>query len=192
MFIPTKENYTEMTPTEFEQYAISVLSAHFENEGITGYSFEHNVIKKVYDGDYQIDGEIKFQAMGVDFDVLVECKHYKGPIKREQIQALNDKIRSTGAHKGIFITTSYFQSGALKYGKEHGIALISIIDGKMRYEARSKDGIMNPIIPEWANCPPYCMAIQTHISDTSTSISYVEDIDGLLKYLVKSEDGERK
>ena len=88
MFFPTKENYTEMTPTEFEKYAISVLSEHFEQEGITDYSFEHNVIKKVFDGDYQIDGEIKFQMMGVDFDVLVECKHYKGPVKREHIQAL--------------------------------------------------------------------------------------------------------
>lgn len=192
MFFPTKENYTEMTPAEFEKYAISVLSEHFEQEGITDYSFEHNVIKKVFDGDYQIDGEIKFQMMGVDFDVLVECKHYKGPIKREQIQALNDKIRSTGAHKGIFITTSYFQSGALKYGKEHGIALIFIIDGKLRYEARSKDGVTNPVIPEWVNVKPYCMAIQTQISDNSTSISYVEDLDGLLEYIVKNEDGEEK
>ena len=32
---------------------------------------------------------------------------------------------------GIFITTSYFQSGALKYAKEHGIALISIIAGSI-------------------------------------------------------------
>ena len=70
--------------------------------------------------------------------------------------------------------------------------MISIIDGELRYEARSKDGATNPVIPEWADAKPYCMAIQTQISDTSTSISYVEDLDGLLKYIVKNEDGEKK
>lgn len=190
MFIPTKENYTEMTPTEFEQYAISVLKAQFQNQEIDNYSFTHNVQKDAHDGTYQIDGEIKLYIMGVEIDILVECKRYKGPVKREHIQALHDKIRSVGAHKGIFITTSYFQSGALKYAKEHGIALISIIDGKLQYEARSEDWIRNPVIPSWVKHRPFSMAMQTQKTDTSISISYIDDTDALYKFIIESNGGD--
>ena len=34
-----------------------------------------------------------------------------------------------GAHKEMLFTTSGFQSGAIKYAKAHGIALVSIIGG---------------------------------------------------------------
>lgn len=186
MFIPTKENYTEMSPSEFERYAISALQKQFQSKEISSYSFEHNVHKDVHDGSYQIDGEIKLATMGVEIDILVECKQYKDPIKREQIQVLHDKIRSMGAHKGIFITTSYFQSGALKYAKEHGIALISIIDGNLQYEARSEDWIRNPIIPPWIEHRPFSMAMQTQISDASISISYIDDTDELLRFVIGS------
>ena len=37
-------------------------------------------------------------------------------------------MRSLGAHKGIFISTSGFQSGAEEYANAHGIALIQIFD----------------------------------------------------------------
>ena len=189
MFIPTKENYTEMTPTEFEQYAISVLKEQFQNKEIDNYSFTHNVQKDAHDGSYQIDGEIKLSTMGVDIVILVECKRYKGPVKREHIQALYGKICSVGAHKGVFITTSYFQSGALKYAKEHGIALISIIDGQLRYEARSEDWISNPVIPSWVNHKPFCMAMQTQKSETSVSISYIDDTDALYRFIIENNGG---
>ena len=94
MFIPRKENYTEMTSSEFEQYAIAALKAQFLNKEIDNYSFTHNVHEDAHDGCYQIDGEIKLYTMGIEIVILVECKRYKGPVKREHIQALHDKIRS--------------------------------------------------------------------------------------------------
>ena len=191
MFIPTKENYTEITPTEFEQYAISALQEQFQDKEIDSYSFTHNVQKDAYDGSYQIDGEIKLSTMGINIDILVECKRYKGPVKREQIQALHDKIRSVGAHKGIFITTSFFQSGALKYAKEHGIALISIIDGKLQYEARSKNWIKNPVIPSWIEHRPFSMAMQTQTTETSISVSIIDNTDALYRFIIENNGGDR-
>lgn len=189
MFIPARENYTEMSSAEFEQYAIAALQAQFHNKEIDNYSFTHNVQKNAHDGCYQIDGEIKLATMGIEIVILVECKRYKGPVKREHIQALHDKIRSIGAHKGIFITTSFFQSGALKYAEEHGIALISIIDGELRYHARSKDWINNPNVPSWVQCKPFCMAMQTQTTDTSISVSYIDDTDTLYRFIIDSNGG---
>ena len=183
MFIPAKDHYTDMTPSEFEQYCLSSLHEQFQSENICDYTFKHNVIIEAHDGSYQIDGEIRFTIMGVEMIVLVECKKYKGPIKREHIQTLYSKIQSIGAHKGIFITTSYFQSGAFRYAKEHGIALISIVNGKLLYETRSKDCINSPIIPSWVKIKPFCMVMQTQITDMTISVSKIDDTDSLYRFM---------
>lgn len=189
MFIPSKENYTEMTSTEFEKYTIAELTKQFSANGIQNFSFQHNVKIDAYDGTYQIDGKLEYSLMGISYVTLVECKKYKGPIKREHIQALHDKIRSTGAHKGIFVTTSYYQSGALKYAKKHGIALISIIEGSMRYATRSRDCLDKPTIPPWVDVKPFNMVMQIQKNDASISVSYIDDTDALFEFIVNDNVG---
>lgn len=66
--------------------------------------------------------------MSVQFKVIAECKRYTSPVNREKVVVLADKVKSLGAHKGILISTSGFQSGAHEYAKKHGIALIQILD----------------------------------------------------------------
>lgn len=65
--------------------------------------------------------------MGVEFKVIAECKRYSSSVSREKVAVSADKVRSLGAHKGIMISTSGFQSGAYKYAKKHGIALMQVI-----------------------------------------------------------------
>lgn len=185
MFVPTQKNVTQMTPTEFEEYTVAELNKQFEVEGISNYSFKHNVIKKAYDGSYQIDGEIRFTLMGVDYDTLVECKHYRNPVERKEIQVLYDKIRATGAQKGIFVTTSSFQSGAIKYAKEHGIALISIVDGKMCYHTRSRDTTELLVFPSLMNEKPYCMAMQVYRNKGVVGVYFLENSKALFEYIIK-------
>ncbi len=189
MFLPGKESYTEMTPTDFEKYVVSMFEAKYQQDGVENASFTHNVIRDAHDGSYQIDGEIRFSIMGVEYVTLVECKKYAGPIKREQIQVLSDKVKSTGAHKGIFVTTSFFQSGALLYAKEHGIALITIIDGKIQYEARGQNWIGKPMIPAWVEIKPFIMVWQEQTSGTSFSCSYISTSGDFYNHLAKSIGG---
>ena len=140
MFIPGHEHYTEMTPSEFEEYSLQLLGQLSKN--LEDVKIDHDVIVKTHDGIYQIDGRISYTAFGVNYVTLVECKRYKGPIKREHIQILNDKMDSIGANKGIFITTSYYQLGAYDYAKAHGIALLVIANGQIKFEVRSKDAMI--------------------------------------------------
>ncbi len=188
VFLPGEEYYNEMTPTAFEQYVLNGLKEQFVKNGVSDYSFEHNVVLNASDGSYQIDGLIKFSLLGVSYTTLVECKHYKAPIKREHIQILFDKLRAVDAQKGIFVTTSYFQSGAIKYASEHGIALISIIDGKLTYQARSEDWMLNPTIPPWVEIKLYIMALQTQIGDNSVSVSYIDSTNGLFEFITKNTE----
>ncbi|WP_229635467.1 restriction endonuclease [Pseudomonas syringae] len=99
----------------------------------------------------------KFQAFaGAELMVLIECKKYRNAVERELVQVLHDKVRSLGAHKGMLFTTSGFQSGAIKYAKAHGIALVSIVDGAATYQTRSAFPVAAKP-PAWFNLPKFAL-----------------------------------
>ncbi len=120
------DSITKLSPTDFEKYCLEILKAYAENENLTDFSIEHNYIAKGYDGDYQIDVYAEFTALECRFKVLCECKRYSHPIKRDIVATLHSKLNSIGAQKGILMSTSDFQSGAIQFAKEHGIALIQL------------------------------------------------------------------
>ncbi|WP_347490454.1 restriction endonuclease [Desulfoscipio sp. XC116] len=135
MFMPCKESILEMTPTEFEKHSLRILTEQIQN--IRNCNFQHNKIMEVDDGNYQIDGYIEFELMGIYYKTLIECKHYKSSISREKVAVLYDKIRACGANKGVLVSSSNFQSGAVQYASKHGVALIQLTDADSIYETRS-------------------------------------------------------
>ena len=88
-----------ISPTEFEL----LVKEHLEGAGkeLKDFKATHNVHLLKSDGEYQIDIYAEFEVLGPSFKVLVECKRHKNEIKREVIQILYDKLRATGAHKGM-------------------------------------------------------------------------------------------
>lgn len=92
------------------------------------------------DGEYEIDVTVRFEALGSNYLVLVECKHHKTPIKRDVVQVLYDRLRATGAQKGMIFATAGFQKGAINYARRHGISLVQISDGKTSYFTKG-DGL---------------------------------------------------
>ncbi|WP_088228278.1 restriction endonuclease [Desulfosporosinus sp. FKB] len=153
MFVPTWESVLDMSPTDFEKYCVQLLQE--QSAGLENCIFQHNKIITVDDGNYQIDGFIEFSAMGVTYKTLVECKHYKNSISREKVQILYDKVRATGAQKGILMSISNFQSGAIDYATKHGIALIQIIESGKQFDVRVKPGtiVASSHIPHNNGCP---------------------------------------
>lgn len=158
MFVPTKECFCNMSPTDFEKYSLYLLKQ--QTNGLENLEIEHNVIIEKIDGSYQIDGIIRFDVMGVKYTTLVECKYYKSTISREKVQILYDKIRATGAQKGILISTSGFQSGAIKYASEHGIALIQITEADAIFEARDQINVIQNSFNLYNGGIPYIGVMQ--------------------------------
>jgi restriction system protein len=105
------------------------------------------------DGVYEIDVLARFSALGVDFTVLVECKHQRYTVKREVVQILNDRLRSLGAQKGVFVSTAQYQRGAIEYAQQHGIALIQLVEGRTTYFTKAYGAPRAPT--QWANVPSY-------------------------------------
>lgn len=125
---PYRGFVADMTSTEFEKYCLDALNAYAEKEGLKEFSILHDTKIQASDGIYQIDVYAEFTALGVKYKTIVECKKYNYPIEREKVSILANKVISLGAQKGILISTSGFQSGAVEYAKNHGISLLQILD----------------------------------------------------------------
>lgn len=149
----------DLTPTEFEKYCLEILAGYAEEEQLKGFSITHNEVISATDGDYQIDVFAEFTAMGAKFKVLCECKQYKNAVSREKVTVLHQKLQSLGAQKGILLSTSGFQSGAIKYAKEHGVALIRVEDYHFEYlshsSGKSENDDNDPFLYAEKHMPPY-------------------------------------
>lgn len=134
----------DLTPERFELQVKAWL------ESVSGpleeFTAEHQEAIAGHDGEYTIDVTARFAALGgARFLVLVECKKHQNPIKRDVVQVLRDKQSSLGAQKAIVVSTSPFQTGAITYASEHGIALVQIVSGQARYIQANAGWSMRPI-----------------------------------------------
>ena len=184
MFIPLIDAHMSLTPEEFEKYSLDILSEQSRN--LENVKIEHNKWIEVSDGNYQIDGYIEFEVMGVKYKTIIECKHYKSSIPREKVQVLYGKIQSLGAQKGILISTSNFQSGAIEYAKVHGIALIQLTEADVHFEVR---GRMNVIMQHgrtpYNNGKPYSGVLISKGDIGGVSCSYLSRSNRSLEEFLK-------
>lgn len=129
------EEPANLTPKQFE----AEVEGFLRRSGVNLSEFRVQRLEKISaaDGTYEIDVTARFEALGADFLVLVECKHHKSPIKREVVQVLRDRVSAVGGHKGMIFSTAPFQSGAVKYARSHGIALVLVASGSVGYLSRT-------------------------------------------------------
>jgi len=61
---------------------------------------------------------------------LIECKDYKSPIEVSKVRDFIYRMKEVGGNKGYFITTSYFQIGAIEIAKTNhvGLAVVGVAD----------------------------------------------------------------
>lgn len=154
-----ENSFYSISPTEFEIRCRDILAGYAESEGLNDFTISHNVICPAHDTKYQIDVLASFTALGTTIKVLCECKRYKSPVKQEVVLALESKLHSLGAHKGIILSTSRFQKGAIEYAKAHGIALIHMTDhGPEHYSHSSgttEEDPDDPFLYGERHLPPY-------------------------------------
>ena len=149
--MPAIESFSSLTPKGYELAVKSIL----DGTGVLLSEFSSKHLESVpgVDGSYVIDVTVRFSALGADFLVLIECKHERRKVERQDVQVLNDKVRSTGAQKGMLFSIAGFQEGAIQYADVHGIALVQLADGDTSWLTKS-DGPRTPP-PPWANIPTY-------------------------------------
>jgi predicted helicase len=130
---PYKDIVSNISPLEFEKFCFTVIKKYAESEGLNDFNIVHNKKMKVNGEEYQIDILAEFIALSVKFIAIIECKRQNRPVERDEVTILVDKVHRLAAHKGILISTSGFQSGALKKANDSGIALLQIIDKQVMH-----------------------------------------------------------
>ncbi|MFD0751274.1 restriction endonuclease [Mucilaginibacter calamicampi] len=138
VFVPfsiMSDYVVSITPLEFEQLVANYLIEL--GKDLPDFKVTHNEKLSSEDGTYQIDVYATFKAIGVEIKVIIECKRYKSSVKREKVQVLHDKTRALGAHKAIMFSTADYQEGAIRYAVAHGIALVRLLPGSVKYVTNS-------------------------------------------------------
>lgn len=116
------ENLLNTNPYRFEQIVIDVLVA-------MGYGGSREEAAKVTQksNDGGIDGIINEDRLGLDV-IYVQAKRYQNKVGRIDIQNFVGALAGKQAHKGIFITTSSYNSNAIDFAKTVPQKVI-LIDG---------------------------------------------------------------
>ena len=134
----------QISPVEFEKFCMETLKAYGKAEALQAFEIKHNQKVETPDSTYQIDVLAEYTALGCKNTVIVECKKFSRSIERSVVVELYAKLQSIGAQKGILISTSGFQSDAVKYANVHGIALWQICDRTIKHYSASANHSIPP------------------------------------------------
>lgn len=77
-------------------------------------------------GSHKIDVWVTFDKYGQEIRWVVECKLWKSAIPKEKVLTLHQIIQDVGADRGIFLSESGFQAGAIQVAKNTNINLTSL------------------------------------------------------------------
>lgn len=184
MYNPVVDTILEMDPIEFERYSLELLKS--QTKELSKVKIEHNKIMEADDGSYQLDGYIEFEVMGVMYKTIVECKHWKNSIGRDVIQKVYSNLCAIGAQKGIVISTSNFQAGAIRFASKHGIALIQLTKtSESIYAGRSGKVIIGGLA-EFKGESPYTGVLvgQGKDGDSVTHVYLTSLSDEIYKFML--------
>lgn len=128
------ERVRASTPSFFEHLVVDLLVA-------MGYGGSHADAARVVgrSGDGGIDGVIPEDRLGLDM-VYVQAKKWENSVGPDEIRKFVGSLGEQKAHKGVFITSGTYTSGA-KTAAEKANARVVLIDGKQLAELMIDHGV---------------------------------------------------
>jgi hypothetical protein len=123
-----KSNINHATSRNYELLVRNLIQQ--EMSGISGVELIeilHNAKMKGVSGyEHQIDIAYRFRIWKTEMLVIVECKQYRKKVGVDDLLEFRSRVEDLKAHKGIFATSSGFQSGAVEFAQANRIALLII------------------------------------------------------------------
>lgn len=75
---------------------------------------------------HQIDVMYRLKIWLTELLVLVECKQYAKRVGVDDLLEFRSRLDDLRAHKGVFVTSSGYQSGALEFARANRISLLIV------------------------------------------------------------------
>jgi Restriction endonuclease len=91
---------------------------------------------KRYRGKHLVDVSVVFSKFGLHQHWIIECKFWKHAVPKEKVLVLKSIIEDVGANRGILVSESGHQSGALAAARHTNIMLSSL--DELREAAREE------------------------------------------------------
>ena len=163
----------DITPEQFECQVYDWLKE--SADGLKSFIITRSSTLEGDSGAYEIDIMAELEIFnGTLIKVLVECKRYKNPVKRDVIMILESKIRDSDAHKGMVFSTSGFQKGAIEYAQQRGIATVTVQYGHTNYFTRAA-GARPAAPPPWVKLSKYIGWFTTLTDEGNESRNLIDD-----------------
>jgi restriction system protein len=97
-------------------------------------------------GDGGIDGQGVLRVNLISFQVLFQCKRYKGSVPPSTVRDFRGAMQGR-ADKGLIITTGTFTSDARKEATRDGAPAIDLIDGEALCQLLKEKGLGIRVVP---------------------------------------------
>ncbi|MNJ21397.1 Restriction endonuclease [compost metagenome] len=81
--------------------------------------------------NHDVDVLVTSHYAGFDITWIVECKHWKTPVNKLHVLALREIVADVGADRGILLSESGFQSGAIEAANLTNIQVTSLRDATL-------------------------------------------------------------
>ena len=103
-----------------------------KQDGLKNIEVRRNVVLSGKDYKHEIDVYWKFEIAGLEYETIIQAKDWKYPVNVGELlkfKAILDDL--PGQPKGIFITRTGYQIGALRVAQKNGILLYELYAQKM-------------------------------------------------------------
>jgi restriction system protein len=95
-----------------------------------GLDAETDVTVKGVRTSHDIDVLVKSHHVGFDVTWIVECKHWATKVSKLHVLALREIVADVGADRGILLSESGFQSGAIEAATLTNVHVTSILEAR--------------------------------------------------------------
>lgn len=126
-----------VSPYDYEKQVVQWLKE--AGCSLSDFKVHHRQVQSSVIGEFELDAIAEFSILnGLTIRILVECKRHSRPVGRDTVLSLEAKMRELAFHKAMIFSTSGFQSGALAFARDRGIACITFVGGDFSYSTRSE------------------------------------------------------
>lgn len=115
------------TGKEYEKLTQYIFNQIVNQNQVDNIEVQHNVIIQGKSTTHQIDVYWKFEVGGEEYCAIVQAKDWKSRVPQKEMLAFNDIIRDLPyGTKGIFVSLSGYQQGAIDVAKANGITIYEL------------------------------------------------------------------
>lgn len=115
------------TGKPYEKLTQKIFSQIVNQNSVQNINVQHDVTLLGKTTSHQIDVYWEFEVGGLQYQTVIQAKDWKNKVKKEQMLAfkgiLDDLPSGT---KGVFVSKSGFQSGAIEVAQAHGIKIYEL------------------------------------------------------------------